>query len=195
MLRTLVFLLLILALPGCIASQEQLFSDGLDFGDEFGFFMLNADDPEEGFLLVKNDQDNSYEMFGVDDDGYSSVFINQLSSQFMVLSGYTAERGEFHHLILRQQGDKYFLFNDGENELDARLEDEKKRLRQEYDYRNYAYNVRDRAHLEDLVRAFAKAVETGFFREAEVELVRSGSEGAAVRLKALRKNIEDQQEN
>lgn len=194
MLRKLMFLLLILALPGCIASQEQLISDGLDFGDEFGFFMLNADDPEEGFLLVKNDQDNSYEMFGVD-DGYSSVFINQLSPQFMVLSGYTAESEEFHHLVLRQQGDQYFLFNDGEDELDARLDAEKKRLRQEYDYRDYAYRVRDRAHLEDLVRAFAKAVETGFFRESEVELVRSGSEGAADRLKALRKNIEDQQEN
>lgn len=192
MLRKFMFLLLILTLPGCIASQEQLFSDGLDFGDEFGFFMLNADDPEEGFLLVKNDQDNSYEMFGVDDDGYSSVFINQLSSQFMILSGYTAESGEFHHLVLRQQGDKYFLFNDGENDLDARLEDEKKRLRQENDYRNYAYHVRDRTHLEDLVRAFAEAVESGFFQESEVELVRSGSEGAAIRLRALRKNIEDQ---
>ncbi|WP_306258166.1 hypothetical protein [Pararhizobium sp. IMCC21322] len=194
MLRKLVFLVLILALPGCIASQEQLFSDGLDFGDEFGFFTLNADDPEEGFLLVKNDQDNSYEMFGVD-DGYSSVFINQLSSQFMVLSGYSAESGEFHHLVLRQQGDQYFLFNDGENELDARLEDEKKRLRQENDYRNYAYRVRDRSHLEGLAQAFANAVETGFFQESEVELVRSGSEGAADRLKALRKNIEDQQES
>lgn len=194
MLRKLVFLLLILVLPGCIASQEQLFSDGLDFGDEFGFFTLNPDEPGEGFLLVKNDQDNSYEMFGVD-DGYSSVFINQLSSQFMVLSGYAADSEEYHYLVLRQQGDQVFLFNDGEDELDARLEDEKKLLRQENDYRNYAYRVRDRAHLEALVQAFANAVDTGFFQEAEVELVRSDAEGAADRLKALRKSIEDQQAN
>lgn len=194
MLRKLMFLLLILVLPGCIASQEQLFSDGLDFGDEFGFFTLSPDEPGEGFLLVKSDQDNSYEMFGVD-DGYSSVFINQLSRQFMVLSGYAADSEEFHHLVLRQHGDQYFLFNDGEDELDARLEDEKKLLRQENDYRNYAYRVRDRAHLEDLAQAFANAVKTGFFRESEVELVRAGSEGAADRLKALRQKIEDQQQN
>ena len=194
MLRKLMFLLLILVLPGCIASQELLFSDGLDFGDEFGFFTLSPDEPGEGFLLVKSDLDNSYEMFGVD-DGYSSVFINQLTPQFMVLSGYAAESEEFHHLVLRQQGDQYFLFNDGEDELDAHLEDEKKLLRQENDYKNYAYRVRDRAHLEDLVQAFADAVKTGFFRESEVELVRAGSEGAADRLKALRQKIEDQQQN
>lgn len=194
MLRKLMFLLLILVLPSCIASQEQLFSDGLDFGDEFGFFTLNPDEPGEGFLLVKNDQDNSYEMFGVD-DGYTSVFINQLSPQFIVLSGYADDSKEFHHIVLRQKGDQYFLINDGEDELDARLEEEKKQLRQAYDYRNYAYRVRDRAHLEGLVPALANAVETGFFREAEVELVRAGSDGAAGRLKVLRQKIEDQQEN
>lgn len=194
MLRKIVFLMLILALPGCIASENQLFSKGLDLGGEFGFFTLNADDPEEGFLLVKNDGDNSYEMFGVE-DGYSSVFFNQLSSEFYVLSGYSAESEDFQHLILRQQGDQLFMLNDGEDELDERLEDEKELLKQTYNYKNYAYRVRDRTHLEELVKAFVNAVQTGFFREAEVELVRSNLAGNADRLSALRKRIEDQQDN
>lgn len=187
-------LLLILVLPSCIASEQQLFGEGLDLGDEFGFFTLNADDPEEGFLLIKNDKDNSYEMFGVD-DGYISVFVNQVLSEFLVLSGYSAEGKEYHHLVLHQRGDQLFLLNDGENELEARLEQEKTLLRQKYAYEDYAYRVQDRTQLDELVKTFSKAVQTGFFRESEVEIVRSDIDGNADRLEALRKRIEDQLNN
>ncbi|MEH6725597.1 MAG: hypothetical protein V7703_05505 [Hyphomicrobiales bacterium] len=194
MLRKFVFLLLCLVLPGCIASEEQLFRDGLDFGDEFGFFTMDADDPEEGFLLVRNDQNNSYEMLGVD-DGYSSVFVNRVFSEFLVLSGYADENKEFHHLVLHQRGDRYFMLNDGEDDLEAPLEQAKTLLRKQYHYSDYAYRVQDRAELEDLAKSFAEAVRTGFFREAEVELVRSDIDGNADRLAALRQRIEAEQEN
>lgn len=192
MLRKLVFLLLLVALPGCIASEQQLFGDGLDLGEEFGFFTLNADDPEEGFLLVRTGQNNSYEMFGVD-GGFSPVFVNPLLSKFLVLSGYSDENKEFYHVVLHQRGERFFMLNDGENDLGEQLEQQKEQLQNAFDYRDYAYRVRDRKHLEELVQKFEKAVETGFFRESEVELVQSSVAGNADRLKALRQRIEDEQ--
>jgi hypothetical protein len=192
MLRKLVFLLLLVALPGCIASEQQLFGDGLDLGEEFGFFTLNADDPEEGFLLVRTGQNNSYEMFGVD-GGFSPVFVNRLLSKFLVLSGYSDENKEFYHVVLHQRGERFFMLNDGENDLGEQLERQKEQLQNAFDYKEYAYRVRGRKHLEELVRKFEEAVETGFFRESEVELVQSSVAGNANRLKALRQRIEDEQ--
>ncbi len=194
MLRKIVMLLVILLLPGCIASEQQLFGDGLDLGEEFGFFTMNADDPEEGFLLIRTGQNNSYEMFGVD-DGYSPVFVNRLLSKFLVLSGYSEESKEFHHVVLHQRGERFFMLNDGENDLGEQLEQQKEQLRDAYDYKDYAYTVRDHKHLEELVQKFEEAVQTGFFRESEVELVQSDVAGNADRLKALRQRIEDEQKS
>lgn len=194
MLQRFLCVLLLLMLPGCIASEQQLFGDGLDFGEEFGFFTMNVDDPEEGLLLIRSGESNAYEMFGVD-DGYSPVFVNRLSEGILVLSGYSDEIKEFHHVVLRQRGERFFMLNDGENDLGAQLEQQKEQLREAYDYRDYAYRVRDQKHLEELVRKFETAVQTGFFRESEVELVQSNVAGNADRLKALRQRIEAQQED
>lgn len=194
MLRIFLFFLLILVLPGCIASENQLFNDGLDLGDEFGFFTLNSDDPGEGFLLIKNDGDNSYEMFGADDT-FTSVFVNQLNSRHMILSAYSAENEDFYHMILHQRGEQFFILSEDVDQLDEGLEDQRNSVKQKFGYSDYAYRVRDRAHLEELVSVFENGVKAGFFGESEVELVRGDSDGAAKKLEPLRKRIEDMQTN